>query len=186
MALCALLARGHYDGEAASLSHGSSLLIKDRRCVDAPRIFAHYSPYKQNLPMDNVHVRLSYFKTYRRLALGQPARRPPPLPAPLLGSPCGGCVDGNFSVARRADFKGSSCRGRGKGGGGRGEEKEKKGTSEPPPPARARAYLVPPPQEKGGGRWAAKKREEKEKKSAVNVCSPGIFRAMRDRAAKWR
>jgi len=132
--------------EAASLSHGSSLLIKDRRCVGAPRIFAHNSPYKQNLPMDNVHVRLSYFKTYRRLALGQPAciylpvlPVAPPHPAAVAAAPTviSALRAAPTLKARRAGGGGGEKR---RGGGGR----EREETSKPPAPARARARISSP------------------------------------------
>jgi hypothetical protein len=164
--------------EAASLSHGSSLLIKDRRCVGAPRIFAHNSPYKQNLPMDNVHVRLSYFKTYRRLALGQPACiylpvlpvAPPPAPAAVAAAPT------VISALRAAP----TLKARRAGGGGGGRKKERgRGKGEgrdlqaSSTSARARARISSPTRHRsrrgkkrgreGGGR----------KKSAVNVCSVG-------------
>jgi len=175
--------------EAASLSHGSSLLIKDRRCVGAPRIFAHNSPYKQNLPMDNVHVRLSYFKTYRRLALGQPAciylpvlPVAPPHPAAVAAAPTviSALRAAPTLKARRAGGGGGEKR---RGGGGR----EREETSKPPAPARARARVSRPPPATGpaGGKNGAGRGGGEKNQLLMSVLS-GIFRAMRDRAAKWR
>lgn len=80
----------YYDAREArrarSLLHGSSLLIKGRRYVDALGIFAHNSPYKQNLPMDNARAFVIFQKPTASLGPRSPF------------GPCGR-VDGNFSVA---------------------------------------------------------------------------------------
>lgn len=67
--------------------YGSSLLIKDRRCVDASRIYSRTTHRINKIYPWTTHVRLSYFKNL------------PPHSGPLSPfDPCG-CVDSNFNVA---------------------------------------------------------------------------------------
>jgi len=151
--LCSLLAPGRYDGSgfslSLSLSRTARLSSSKSDVVSTRREYSHTTRRINKIYPWTTCTCVCHIS--KRTAASHSAAC---IPLP----PCGGCVDGNFSVARRADFKGSSSRER---------ERERD----------TRAYLVSP---------LPKKRGEKEKKSAVNVCTPGIFRAMRDRAAKWR